>query len=363
MKKRLLALMMTFAIALSAVVPAFAAKTPVSTLVWNGDSDKVAAANIEAVQNNTRKNASGAKITSNAHSADFPGIYFIWDSKQKDNGYLKVDAEVFDKYDGFVLTSKESSTYWDFAITVQPGQALTGDNCYVFFIPRAQNNKNINMVFISDKLEKDNPIVDPIEINLGFIGYYLFEGKVLSLSFYWQNLSEGDCIDWKGVDEAYAGWVADGGLVPERALWLTSGPNSFTFEDYDKDITCFGDFTQGQMETYYKSWYVSPGYKLPVMVSYERYRAYVKLWNDLYLDPEVSEDDKKTLHDEGGIEHYRALLESFGAESLPSYWHFDLDMKTKYDEWADALEVGLLQVSGYDKDDLAKYVKNFKIED
>ena len=56
------------------------------SVVWNGDQDRVIAVNIEAVENSTRKNASGIKITSNSHSDAFPGIYFIWDSRQNDNG-------------------------------------------------------------------------------------------------------------------------------------------------------------------------------------------------------------------------------------------------------------------------------------
>ena len=51
------------------------------------DIDKAIAVEIPAVQNNTRENASGPKITSGAESDDFPGIYFIWDSKTaSDNG-------------------------------------------------------------------------------------------------------------------------------------------------------------------------------------------------------------------------------------------------------------------------------------
>jgi len=118
-------------------------------IVWNGDNDKAVAVNIGFVESQ-RENASGPKITSNAHSADFPGIYFIWDSKQKDNGYLKVSAQVFSNYKNFTLTSKESNMYFDFVISIKPGQILTIDNCYVFFIPKVYNNKNINMVFISD---------------------------------------------------------------------------------------------------------------------------------------------------------------------------------------------------------------------
>jgi len=118
-------------------------------IVWNGDSDKAAAVDVDAVKS-ARTNASGPKITSNAHSADFPGIYFIWDSKQKDSGYLKVSSSVFDIYKSFILTSKEANTYWDFVIQLQAEQEQTEDGCYVFFISRAENNKNINMVFIGD---------------------------------------------------------------------------------------------------------------------------------------------------------------------------------------------------------------------
>lgn len=128
-------------------------------IVWNGEPDKAVAVNIQEVVS-PRTNASGIKIPSNAHSADFPGLYFIWSSKQKDNGYLKVAAWVFDKYESFVLTSKESNTYWDFLIAVQPDQQKTGDDCYVFFIPKVYNNKNINMVFLSEFTEKTEKEVD-----------------------------------------------------------------------------------------------------------------------------------------------------------------------------------------------------------
>ena len=144
----------------------------VSTITWNGASDVAVAVDIAAVANQTRANASGPKITSNAHSADFPGIYFIWDTKQKDPGYLKVAAEVFDKYESFVLTSKESNNYWDFTIALQDGQTKTGDNCYVFFIPKVveKDSKgkffNINMVFISEFKEKK--IVEPEGFKVNF---------------------------------------------------------------------------------------------------------------------------------------------------------------------------------------------------
>ena len=106
----------------------------------------------------------------------------------------------------------------------------------------------------------------PVEINLAFIGYYLYNGNVLSTSIHWQNLKEGDMVDWDAVDAAYAEWVANGGLVPRRETWQTSGYASFTFADYA--ALGFGDFNLGQLENYYLAYFVSPGYILsPVEVN------------------------------------------------------------------------------------------------
>jgi len=129
------------------------------TIVWNGEIDRAVAANIGYVESE-RPNASGPKITSNAHSSDFPGIYFIWDYKQKDNGYLKVSAQVFAVFRSFTLTTKETCKFFDFKISIQPGQIMTDDYCYVFFIPKVYNNQNINMVFVSEFEESNKQKVD-----------------------------------------------------------------------------------------------------------------------------------------------------------------------------------------------------------
>ena len=163
-----------------------------SGIVWNGASDRGAAVDIAAVQNDVRKNASGPKITSNAHSADFPGLYFIWDSKQADNGYLKVEASLFDVYSSFILTAKVSNTYWDFEIAVQPGQELTADDCYVFFIPKVpEAGKNINMVFVSEFKEIPqaelvawltlDPNENPVDIPNPDRGFYVVSGPTLNV--------------------------------------------------------------------------------------------------------------------------------------------------------------------------------------
>ena len=98
---RLLAVVML----LSTLALAPAGSAAELTLVWNGDADKAVALKVEGAVNLTRLDATGAKITSNDNSANFPGVYFIFESKQKDKGYLKVHAEVFRKYVSFVMTT------------------------------------------------------------------------------------------------------------------------------------------------------------------------------------------------------------------------------------------------------------------
>ena len=114
------------------------------------------------VRNDLRSSANGDKIPSNAHSADYPGLYFYWDDKQKDDGVLLVDEYVFSLFKGemFYLTAKNSNTYWSFPIVADKAQLVTGyEFLYAFNIPKnfmytdgkkevKEQLKNINMVFI-----------------------------------------------------------------------------------------------------------------------------------------------------------------------------------------------------------------------
>ena len=141
----------------------------------------------------------------------------------------------------------------------------TLDGIGVYNLPQLMHNngrfQSFNQIWILNITEiEDLPEPNPVVVNLGFIGYYLHEGRVLSTSFYWQALNEGDTIDWDAVDAAYADWVARGGLAPNRTQWRTSGPQSFTFDDLAP--LGFGNFTLGQMETFYRSFFVSPGFIL-----------------------------------------------------------------------------------------------------
>jgi hypothetical protein len=162
------------------------------------------------VRNDLRSNASGDKIPSNAHSADFPGLYFYWDDKQKDDGVLLVDQAVFDYFvDGvFYLTAKNSNTYWSYPITADEAQLVDGyEFLYAFNIPKnfmytngkslvKEDLKNINMVFIDGKYksayfdlakkwydEEGNLItcvkdVDALNAKLKFNGYKLGVNEV-----------------------------------------------------------------------------------------------------------------------------------------------------------------------------------------
>ncbi|MCL2736492.1 MAG: hypothetical protein FWD75_07665 [Propionibacteriaceae bacterium] len=338
------------ALALSVPVGAFAASGPSNDIVWNGATDKAVAASIVDTPS-ARTNASGVKITSNAHSAAFPGIYFIWDSKQKDNGYLKVSASVFDTFDSFTLTTKESNVYRDFVISVQAGQQLTSDDCYVFYIPKVVGNKNINMVFISDWQLK---VEDTLAYNVSFIVYWIDDtGVVRTTNVDWQTLAKpGECINFDETYAAYDEWVAKGGLPNPGKGWVTGGIAPKTFAAHGP--VCYEDLTADQQDGYNAQqgnpgiFYLDPGYELPeVVVSYDRYLGDVRLWNDLYTGPlsdQISAADKALLSAEGGLAHYYALLAAYGADTLPPYYHFDTTYQDIYDSWADQLEVGLNHV-------------------
>jgi len=210
----------------------------VKSIVWNGASDIAVAVQIDDIENSTRSNASGPKIPSNAHSADFPGVYFTWDPKQKDVGYLKVEASVFEKYRFFILTTKESNKYFDFAVIPQPGQKLTADNCYVFYIKKV-TDKNINMVFVSEVKEKTNPDDPPIIVNPPVVDpngcvstYYIMSGPGTKgvvvdpkskwnlaggtdIKTYWSNtISATNPVEWAvmmgiTINDQKAQWVWD----------------------------------------------------------------------------------------------------------------------------------------------------------
>jgi GH35 family endo-1,4-beta-xylanase len=148
---RLLAVIMLFSVFAFDPATSLAAQGEL-TLVWNGDADKDVARKVEGNANITRVNASGTKITSNANSNVFPGVYFNFDAKQKDKGFLKVDAKIFKKFANFTVTTKEGKAYTDYLIAPVFNQEKTSDDCYVFFLDKVASAKKIDMVFIDDAI-------------------------------------------------------------------------------------------------------------------------------------------------------------------------------------------------------------------
>lgn len=161
MYKRFLSLTLVLVMVIALAIPAIAGPTPVAgDPAWKDNYSSVAAEKQLIGEYYDRGNASGDKISSNAHSGDYPGVYFRWDDKQKMPGVFLVNDDVFDLFvDGvFYLTAKNSNSYYKYEISRETG-ALK-DGVWVYGIPKevmGKDNKgkdtkdelkNINMVFI-----------------------------------------------------------------------------------------------------------------------------------------------------------------------------------------------------------------------
>ena len=124
-----------------------------------------------------RGNAAGDKISSNAHSADYPGIYFYWNDKQREDGVLLVDPSVFDLFEGgtFTVTAKTSNCYWGHVLSVNDDFAYDTDSgLYIYNVFKncmytdkkgnllKDDMKNINMVFIDGNYK--DAYVRPVKI-------------------------------------------------------------------------------------------------------------------------------------------------------------------------------------------------------
>ncbi len=162
-KRRTIALLLAFALIFASGSAALAANAPENNVVWYGQTDTQVAQFPESGWfGSDRTNASGEKITSNAHSTDVGSMYFRWADKQNVDTYLKVESCVFDKWESFVLTAKTTKDYYDITIKPVEGQELTSDGCYVFYLPRIiEKGKKgdeyfvINMVFFGGYTEKE----------------------------------------------------------------------------------------------------------------------------------------------------------------------------------------------------------------
>jgi len=182
-----------------------------------------------------RGNASGDKITSNAHSGDFPGLYFYWNDKQKDDGVLLVAESTFDLFKanytyeltsafdkkvvnkitvecGFILTAKNSNMYYGWVIEKSMGNIVgqqNGENVYAYAIP-----KSLQFVGKNNKTEKD----DLKNINMVFIDG-VYKSAFFEIEKVWQD-KDGNVIP------------GDDSLVSFKEGWKLDKVNEVKITDY-----------------------------------------------------------------------------------------------------------------------------------
>ena len=248
--KKVLVFIVAVALMMSTAVPAFAAQT--NDFIFSGEVTAISQSEYKAFDGVADAKGKTEFTANNSVFAVSDGISLVSDNKTKgaEAWYLNVTKDLVGTIQ---VAYKISSGYYlvEFAI----------DGVGKYFIGAGNA---VNMCKVGAFVD-GSVIEEPVEVNLGFIGYYVYDGVVMSTSIHWQNLSEGDLIDWDAVDAAYADWMDQGGLEPDRTLWQTSGYASFTFVDYAE--LGFGDFNIGQLENYYKAYFVDPGYVDPVVVN------------------------------------------------------------------------------------------------
>ena len=166
-----------------------------------------------------KTDASGDKIPSNAHSGDYPGVYFYWNDKQKDDGILKVDPAVFDLFDDewFYITAKNSNAYWDYRILPEQG-VPTSEGYLLYQIPRYFMYKDKNNKEVKDELKN---------INMIFIGGN-YKDAYLTISKDWLD-EEGNLIDDEAVIEKLNGLLT----FSSNAGKLGLGENVIKITDYN----------------------------------------------------------------------------------------------------------------------------------
>jgi len=354
--------------ALAVGMPVAASAAPAASGI--SADDKLARAEIVDGPS-TRTNASGPKLASNTASTDPTGIYFIWDSKQKDAGYLKVAESVFETYDSFVLTIKEANKYFDFTIVVQDGQQPTADGNYIFLLPKvADEAKSINMVFLGSWKLKESDVIDVpgtpdvpdepddpatnITYSIGFIGYYVTNnGNVQTTTAGWRDLTKpGQCLTQSDIDAIYTDWTSlSGRLGYPGNGFTTSGIASRKYGNNDE--ICYNDMSDGLLAqesdaTTYIVW-ADPGVA-PIVLSFERYVRDVNKWNNLYNVVYASDGERQqALRDYGGMRHYLALMDYYKTIEGHTFFGFTLnpqeDYGYSYDFWSEQFEAGFNLVS------------------
>ncbi|MCL2060795.1 MAG: hypothetical protein FWH01_17350, partial [Oscillospiraceae bacterium] len=180
--KKTLALILALAMVFALAVPVLSKPDPKpGNPMWD-DAYKGMGAPVDPSVS-AMSDASGDKITSNAHSGDVDGIYFYWDDNNKSvlDATLLVADFFFDFIKGevgersFTVTAKNSNAYWDYEIVEGAGFVLAGaDGVSAYKIPRffmyAQTDKKTGAVVLDKKTGLPVMVKDELKnINMIFI--------------------------------------------------------------------------------------------------------------------------------------------------------------------------------------------------
>lgn len=159
------------------------------------------------------------------------------------------------------------------------------------------------------------PVAAPV--SLGFIGYYVHGGKIMSTSFYNIDLNEGETIDWDKVNETYEDWYVQGGLRPKNKSYQKSGVGSFHTAHQEREGLGHHTFTEDLIEGYYGRHFIDPGYlefeTAETQSAHERYIVAVDAWNkERAILIATGIPHTTTVEDE----HYRALLDYYSPKGI-----------------------------------------------
>jgi len=171
------------------------------------------------------------------------------------NQFVKVANMIYfdaDEAGEVTFTYKKGSDYVTVTVSVDAGRNDIGEQSEF----SGHDFINSPFTFVPDA----KPSID-----VHFIGYYGENpetGLPMQATAFLVTLNEGETFDWDVIVAGYDNWVDIGGFAPGDEF-QSSGYASFVFE-WGEAIG-FGDFTEGQLETYYGIYCADPGYVLPVV--------------------------------------------------------------------------------------------------
>jgi hypothetical protein len=127
-------------------------------VTWNG-VDHTTAIDINAVISDRTNSSSAGAFKISSHSQALPnGMVFHWSMHKNHDahrGFLRVDANVFDRFESFMITTQQGNVYRDYVI-VPSGEPVNG--AYLFKLDevfKQTNPTSVNNIWIGTFVEKE----------------------------------------------------------------------------------------------------------------------------------------------------------------------------------------------------------------